>query len=59
MELPSSTPKSDFVHNSAAFIPFSYGESPWSGIWVEFFDALFVQVLPTVSESRWRCLVSD
>ena len=27
MELPSSIPKAEFVHNSAAFIPFSYGES--------------------------------
>ena len=26
MELPDSIPKTEFVHNAAAFIPFSYGE---------------------------------
>ena len=26
MELPSSIPKVEFVHNAAAFIPFSFGE---------------------------------
>jgi hypothetical protein len=26
MELPNSIPKTEFVHNAAAFIPFSYGE---------------------------------
>ena len=29
MELPSSILKTDFVHNTAAFIPFSYGWSLW------------------------------
>ena len=28
MELPTSIPKAEFVHNADAFIPFSYGE-PW------------------------------
>ena len=27
MELPDSIPKTEFVHNAAAFIPFSHGES--------------------------------
>ena len=29
MNLPNSIPKTDFVHNTAAFIPFSYGGSLW------------------------------
>ena len=27
MDLPSSVQKTEFVHNDAAFIPFSYGEA--------------------------------
>jgi len=36
MELPSSIEKADFIHNAAAFIPFSYGEPYWLEIGREF-----------------------
>ena len=29
IDLPSSIQKTEFVHNTAAFIPFSYGASLW------------------------------
>ena len=42
MELPSSIPKTEFVHNAAAFIPFSYGGSLWAGERRKVFDASFL-----------------
>ena len=46
MELPSSIPKTGFVHNSAAFIPFSYGETLCFGIGGEVADACLLRAGP-------------
>jgi len=60
MELPSSIPKTEFVHNAAAFIPFSYGELLCFEIGGELLTHTCpMQVQPTASGSRWRFSVND
>jgi len=60
MELPSSVPKTEFVHNAAAFIPFSYGEPLYFRIGGELLTRTYpVQVQPIASGSRWRFSVGD
>ena len=46
MELPSSVPKTEFIHNGAAFIPFSYGETLCFKISGEVVNAYLLHVGP-------------
>ena len=57
MELPTSIPKAEFVHNAAAFIPFSYGESLYLEIGKRFLVNPPVQARPIALGSRWQFLV--
>ena len=46
MELPRSVQKTEFVHNDAAFIPFSYGEAFCFKIGGEVVDACLLRAGP-------------
>ena len=60
MELPNSIPKTKFVHNAAAFIPFSYGEPLCFEVGGEpLTHTCPMQVQPTASGSHWRFSVND
>jgi hypothetical protein len=60
MDLPSSVPEAEFVHNAAAFIPFSYGGSIRFKIGGGLLTHTYpVQVQPIASGSLWQFSVND